>query len=78
MENMLVNLNQIERVKEFTKICGMQSCQMRLVSGPYVVDAKSILGVFSLDLSKPIELIINTDDDALKAEIIAKLELFRA
>ena len=34
-----------------------------LISGRYVIDAKSIMGIFSLDLSKPIDLTIHTDED---------------
>lgn len=48
-----------------------------LVSGRYVIDAKSIMGIFSLDLSKPIDLNIHADEnlemilEALKPYIIA-------
>ena len=49
-----------------------------LVSGRYVIDAKSIMGIFSLDLSKPIDLAIHTEDnlneilEALKPYIISQ------
>ena len=35
-----------------------------MVSGRYVIDAKSIMGIFSLDLSKPIDLNIHAEDNA--------------
>ena len=40
-------------------------CDFDLVSGRYVIDAKSIMGIFSLDLSKPIDLNIHADGSAL-------------
>ena len=43
-----------------------------LISGRYVIDAKSIMGIFSLDLSKPIDLTIHTDEDT--TEVMAALE----
>ena len=56
---MLVNLNSIEKVKEFTDRVQKLDEDIDLVSGRYVVDAKSILGIFSLDLSKPIRVELN-------------------
>ena len=43
-----------------------------LVSGRYVIDAKSIMGIFSLDLSKPIDLNIHADGDV--SDILAALD----
>ncbi|MBO5461063.1 MAG: HPr family phosphocarrier protein, partial [Ruminococcus sp.] len=45
-----------------------------LVSGRYVIDAKSIMGIFSLDLSKPIDLNIHADGDL--SEILASLDAY--
>lgn len=62
---MLIDLGNISRVKEFVTIA--QSCvgDTTLKSGRYIVDGKSILGIFSLDLSQPIELECeNTSDYA--------------
>ena len=56
---MLVNLNSIEKVKAFTDRVQKLDEDIDLVSGRYVVDAKSILGIFSLDLSKPIRVELN-------------------
>ena len=49
----------------FNKICSKFDCDMDLQSGKYYVDAKSIMGIFSLDMEKPLELCANTNDEAL-------------
>lgn len=55
-------LQAINDVKEFVTIVMRYDFDIDLVSGRYAVDAKSIMGIFSLDLSKPIELDAHTDD----------------
>jgi len=55
-------LNSINDVKNFVNIVGKYEHDVDLTSGRYVVDAKSIMGIFSLDLSKPIVLTIHSDD----------------
>ena len=57
-----VFLQAINDVKEFVTIVIHYDFDIDLVSGRYAVDAKSIMGIFSLDLSKPIELNAHTDD----------------
>ena len=52
-----VNLNKIEKVKRFVHIAANKVDDVVLKHDNYVVNGKSILGVFSLDLSKPVELI---------------------
>ena len=51
-----------QNVKEFVKIVQDYPYEIDLKSDKYVVDAKSILGIFSLDLSNPIQLVAHTDD----------------
>lgn len=53
-----VLINTIDKVKEFVKTVSQFEGDMDLISGRYIVDAKSILGLFSLDLAQPIEMII--------------------
>ena len=57
-----VFLQAINDVKEFVNIVMRYDFDIDLVSGRYAIDAKSIMGIFSLDLSKPIELNAHTDD----------------
>lgn len=57
-----LNLNSIDSVKEFVNIVGRFDINVDLGSGRHVIDAKSIMGIFSLDLSKPVELTIHAEE----------------
>ena len=61
MKTLKISLNSIDKVKAFVNEISKFDCDFDLVSGRYVIDAKSIMGIFSLDLSKPIELAIHTE-----------------
>lgn len=63
MNTVNVSLNSIDKVKSFVNIVGKYSTDFDLVSGRYVIDAKSIMGIFSLDLSKPITLKIHDSNE---------------
>ena len=63
MKSMKISLEMAQRVKDFVAITQNCDCEIILKSGKYVVDAKSILGIFSLDLSKPIDLNIHAEDN---------------
>lgn len=58
MKTLTVSLNSIEKVKAFVDDITQFDSEFDLASGRYVVDAKSILGIFSLDISKPLKLTI--------------------
>lgn len=62
MKKTNVMLDSISAVKEFVNIVSVYDYDVDLASGRYAVDAKSIMGIFSLDLSKPIQLTAHTDD----------------
>ena len=62
MKTFSVLLNSINDVKNFVNIVSRFDYDIDLASGRYVVDAKSIMGIFSLDLSKPITVEIQSDD----------------
>lgn len=65
-----IKLSSIEDVRNFVNIVSKYDMEIDLSSGRYIVDAKSIMGIFSLDLMKPIKLTAHTDDpDPLFAEI---------
>jgi phosphotransferase system HPr-like phosphotransfer protein len=55
-------LTSINDVKNFVSIANDQSYEIDLVSGRYIIDAKSIMGIFSLDLTKPIRVEIHASD----------------
>ena len=67
MKTFNIALNQINDVKNFVNIVNRYDYEMDLTSGRYVVDAKSIMGIFSLDLTKPIKAEVHsyTCDDLL-------------
>ncbi len=62
-----ISLNSIDKVKTFVNLINRFDYDFDLVSGRYVIDAKSIMGIFSLDLSKPITLNIHADDANVEA-----------
>ena len=74
MKTIKVNLNSIDKVKKFVNIIALYDNDFDLVAGRYVIDAKSIMGIFSLDLSKPIDLNIHAEENV--AEILQTLEPF--
>ena len=63
MVTVKISLNSIDKVKSFVNDLTKFDSDFDLVSGRYVIDAKSIMGIFSLDLSKPIDLSIHADDE---------------
>lgn len=63
MKTVTVNLNSIETVKSFVKDITKYENDFDLVSGRFLVDAKSIMGIFALDLSKPLKLNIHSADN---------------
>lgn len=65
-----VKLNTITEIQEFVKIVTRQEFDIDLASGRYLVDAKSIMGIFSLNLMEKIKVVAHTENiDALKAEL---------
>lgn len=62
MTTVRISLNSIDKVKSFTNDLLHFDSDFDLVSGRYVVDAKSIMGIFSLDLTKPIDLTIHAEE----------------
>ena len=63
MKTVTVNLNSIDKVKSFVMDITKYENDFDLVSGRYVVDAKSIMGIFALDLSKPLQLNIHAEEN---------------
>ena len=63
MVTVKISLNSIDKVKSFVNEITKYDYDFDLVSGRYVIDAKSIMGIFSLDLSKPIDLNIHAEND---------------
>lgn len=64
MRTVKISLNSIDKVKTLVNELAKYDSDFDLISGRYVIDAKSMMGIFSLDLSKPLELCIHSDKDA--------------
>ena len=71
-----ISLNSIDKVKSFVYDISGFNAEFDLVSGRYVIDAKSIMGIFSLDISKPIELHIHTENE--EEDIMAAIKPYIA
>lgn len=74
MKTVQISLNSIDKVKSFVNDITKFDYDFDLVSGRYVIDAKSIMGIFSLDLSKPINLNIHADVASDVEEILEVLK----
>ena len=62
MKTVKVCLNSIEAVRNFVEVVRQFEGDIDLSSGRYVVDAKSIMGIFALDTLSPITLVAHTND----------------
>ncbi len=71
MKTVQISLNSIDKVKAFVNTVTQFDYDFDLISGRYTIDAKSIMGIFSLDLSKPIDLAIHVESD--EADILEAL-----
>ena len=71
MVKLTVNIVSMQDADKFNKLCSKFDCDMDLQSGKYYVDVKSIMGIFSLDLSKPLVLNAGTDDEQKIKETFA-------
>ncbi len=63
MTTVKVSLNALDKIQSFVNTVGNFDNDFDLISGRYVIDAKSIMGICSLDVSKPIELNIHADEN---------------
>ena len=63
MKTVQISLNSIDKVKSFVNSITQFDFDFDLISGRYVIDAKSIMGIFSLDLSRPIDLNIHAEEN---------------
>ena len=75
MKTVNISLNSIDKVKSFVNAITKFNNDFDLVSGRYVIDAKSIMGIFSLNLRSPITLVAHTDN---AEEFFARIEKFSA
>ncbi len=62
MQAVTISLTEVNQVKRFVNLVGQVPFDVDVVSGRYTVNAKSMLGIYSLDLSRPIQIVIYSDD----------------
>ena len=75
MQAVTISLTQVSQVKDFVDLVNQFPFDVDVVSGRYTVNAKSMLGIYSLDLSKPLQVLIYSDDcEELKAELAAFMQ----
>ena len=68
-----IKLNTINEVNEFVNIVLQCPYDVDLVSGRYIIDAKSLMGIFSLDLTRPIDLEADIDSDDVE-DLLKKID----
>lgn len=71
-----IRIDSVEKVKKFSAILSGVGADCELIEGVRIIDAKSVMGIFSLNLAEPIQLRIHSDDrkilDRLKSFIVAE------
>lgn len=75
MTQLKISLNSVDKVKGFVNDIQRFDSEFDLVSGRYVIDAKSIMGIFSLDLSQPLNLNIHPTNDE-ESEILKTIDKY--
>ena len=71
-----VVLNSIDKVKQFVNVISKVDGDVFLQSGRYIIDAKSIMGIFSIDLTKPLEMSFEKCSDEEKNKYLEKIQEF--
>lgn len=76
MNEFYIKVDSVDKVKDFVKATSKIVPDMDLIVGRYIIDAKSIMGIFSVDLTRKIRLKIHSDNEKECTEIRKKLEKF--
>lgn len=76
MQEVQISLSSIDEVKQFVQTLTMFDGDFELISGKYIVNAKSILGLFSVDLSKPVVLRIDVEKTKME-EVLKAISEYR-
>lgn len=73
--NMTILIDNVTKIKEFNKLTLEFPCDIDVISGRYIIDAKSLMGLFSIDLSKPIEIKLDNKYEDLARLYFSKFEV---
>ena len=74
MKDALVLLNEVDKIKKFTDTVSRFPEDIDIIHGRYVIDAKSIMGIFTLDTSKPVIVRVHSDNDEVVDNIIKNIK----
>ena len=76
MNKLKIKLSTLEMVSDFIKVCSKYDCDINVYDGSVIVDAKSIVGVFSIVQGKEIEVQAITDDKNVLSSFINDMKIF--
>ena len=76
MTKVIIRLPSVKEVKEFVGAVSSCGCDIDIAADRYIIDAKSIMGIFSLDLSKALELRIISDNENEISDVLKKIDGF--
>ena len=76
MNDLVISINTVEKVKSFVAKIATVPCDVDIMVGRYVIDAKSILGIFSVDISKPLRLRIHATTETEYKDACWKIDEF--
>ena len=76
MTKVIIRLPSVKEVKDFVSAISSCDFDLDIAADRYIIDAKSIMGIFSLDLSKPLELRIISDDENETSDRLDKIGRF--
>lgn len=76
VQSVIISLNSIDKVKEFNSIITKYEEDFDLISGRYVINAKSIMGTFSLDLTKDLKLVMYSSNTKTFANVLDSIKKF--
>ena len=62
MEAVTISLTQVNQVQKFVNVVSKVPYDVDMVSGRYTINAKSLLGIYSLDLNRPLQVVMYSDD----------------
>ena len=76
-KDLLVTINTIEKVNRFVKIANEFDCDIDVISERYVLNAKSILGILSLNLLEPIKVVVHSSNKEIVEKFNESMEEFK-
>lgn len=73
---LILNLNTLEKVKKFTNVVNRFNSDIDVIRDRYIIDAKSVIGIYTIDLTRPVTVRIVSDDKAEIARFNEQMEEF--